>query len=85
MATFETEMTVGRAAASSRTIAQQEPPEPEEIPVPDGEGWQLISVIPVLYNEPYLQYFWQRDLDDDDDESGDGEMSPNVDINLKAD
>ena len=82
---YETEMTVGRAALAAKGIAQQEPPEAQEIPEPDGDGWQLVSIIPVLFNEPYLQYFWQRQIDEEDEDvASDARMSPNADITLSG-
>lgn len=85
MRLYETEMTVGRAASAAKSIAQQEPPEAEEIPEPDGDGWQLVSIVPVLFNEPYLQYFWQRQIDDEsEDVDSDLPMSPNPDITLSG-
>ena len=69
MAMFETEMTVGKAACPARGIAQHQAPEPEDIPYPEGDGWCLVSILPVPFNEPFLQYFWQRDIESEDEES----------------
>ena len=35
-------------------------PDVNPIPKPDGEGWSLISVLPLEKEPSYLQYFWQR-------------------------
>ncbi len=84
MAMFETEMTVGKAACSARGIAQHEAPEPEEIPYPEGEGWCLVSILPVPFNEPFLQYFWQRDIESEDEPNEGAATNPNVNIQLSG-
>lgn len=33
------------------------------VPVPDGDGWQLLCVIPHSGNQNVLQYFWQRGIE----------------------
>lgn len=40
-----------------------------ELPVPDGEGWELKWVMPHPSNNKIQQYFWQRVVDYDDDET----------------
>lgn len=79
---FETEMTVGRAVSCGRGLSQHEIPEPEEIPYPDGEGWQLVSVLAVSFNEPFLQYFWQRQLESDEQDAFADDQQPNVNVSL---
>ena len=37
-----------------------------ELPEPAGAGWILKQVIPVHNNPKYLQYFWQRELVEDE-------------------
>lgn len=40
-----------------------------ELPTPEGEGWQLLWVLPHPSNNKIQQYFWQRTLEIEEDES----------------
>lgn len=57
---YETIMTVGKAAYIRPSDEPDLPTLTSSLPVPEGKGWKLEHIIPVHNNPKYLQYFWQR-------------------------
>lgn len=68
---YQSMMTVGPAVV----IATNEQPDTasyqSELPEPSGSGWLLKQVIPVHNNPKYLQYFWQRELENEQQQDSD--------------
>ena len=60
---YESMMTVGPAVVIGLNEHPDTTSYQSELPQPDGPGWQLKQVIPVHNNPKYLQYFWQRELE----------------------
>jgi len=57
---FETIMTLGQSAVVGMENQYQLDDYYQELPRPDGEGWELLQILPVHNNKRFLQYFWQR-------------------------
>jgi len=63
---FETKMTAAAGFIINRTNDINDINEEfdsYDLPQPEGDGWQLIQIIPVHNNTRFLQYFWEREID----------------------
>lgn len=72
---YQSMMTLGPAF----TVSASEQPDTNsyitELPEPSGSGWLLKQVIPVHNNPKYLQYFWQRELVEESEQSKDSNQA----------
>ena len=63
---FESKMTIAAGFCINRTNDIDEEFESFDLPQPEGYGWQLKQVLPVHNNTRFLQYFWEREIENED-------------------
>jgi hypothetical protein len=66
---FETLMTLGPCAEVRLDQHIECEDFERELPRPEGEGWMLKFILPIHNNPRFIQYFWERRVEDEDDDS----------------
>jgi len=78
MKDFEAKMTLSAGISVNRNNEISDELSTYDLPRPEGIGWQLKQVIPVHNNHRFLQFFWERDVEDFDGADNDFETNAQV-------